>query len=82
MRLRWGKNRVVSPSEPTSQEYHAIDLDKNDGNNVALCGGMLLSHAATELDVAFGESRKGKCKKCFKISRQRLQKEKSTQKPR
>lgn len=71
MKIRWGRH----PWADTAT-LHAIDIDKQDGNPYALCGGILLNTKTTELDAAFGESRVGKCQKCFKISRERMQKAK------
>lgn len=69
MNLRWGKHQYADP-----KYLHAIDLDKNDGNPFSICGKVLLSkalHIGGD-EVKLGESREGKCPKCFKISRKRL----------
>lgn len=69
MDLRWGWNQNVTP-----HILHAIDAEKKDGNPFAICGGELV--CVGEQRCEFGESRAGKCVKCFKISRRRLQLEK------
>lgn len=79
MRYRWGKAKYQADAEA-----HAIDVDKNDGNPVSACGEYLMSHDNSNPRslwtmgefARFGESREGKCKKCFKVVKERMQKDK------
>ena len=72
MDLRWGTNPCIEGEG--SRVLHAINADKTDGNPFAICGGVLVNLG--DVKVAFGESREGKCKVCFKRSRRLLQLEK------
>ncbi len=72
MDLRWGTNPCIEGEG--SRVLHAIDADKNDGNPFAVCGGVLIN-VGQDL-VKFGESRVGKCPKCFKRTRHMLQRAK------
>lgn len=73
MNLCWGDNLNV---RITPRVLHCVDRDKRDGNPVSICGRMLL-YGDPAKPARFGESREGKCPRCFKISRQRLQKKKA-----
>lgn len=68
-RIAWGKHPLAD-----HEFLHAIDLDKDDGNPFCLCGKILLNRKDPLMFLAeLGESRDGKCPKCFKISRQMMQ---------